>query len=56
MVKAIKKIIKFIFNKSEIDCVDCMFGTSADNAFPCCKCDNRKYFLSKYEFYGVDKN
>lgn len=56
MIKTIRKIIKFIFEKPENDCVDCMFGTSADNAYPCCKCDNIKYFISRHEFFRVDKN
>ena len=50
MIKLIKKIFRFFFDKSNIDCVNCIHGTSTGQGI-CRECDGR-YFVHKEE--GVE--
>lgn len=47
MKKAIKKLISFIFGKQINDCINCIHSTSTGAEYPCCDCNNTKYYVDK---------
>ena len=47
MFDLIKKIFHFLFDKSNIDCVNCIYGTSTGKGI-CEECDGR-YFEEREE-------